>query len=153
MGDDRDPPIEPLQYLRGVTVVDFGDVRVARGMTRRPVSTCPHVHLIYDNDERRVWCKDCEHDVDGFDAFRMLAERCDVTIKAIKAREDAVSEAERFQIRSIAAKKMDEAWRHRDMVPACPYCKNGLFPEDFKNGVSLIGKDFAKGRSMNRKGD
>ena len=48
-------------------------------------------------------------------------------------------------LRSIAARKMEEAWRHKNMVPSCPHCHNGLFPEDFKTGMSMLGKDYARG--------
>jgi hypothetical protein len=54
MNDERDPPIEPLDYVGGVAVVVIGDVRVARGMSRRHHSSCPHVQLIYDQKERRL---------------------------------------------------------------------------------------------------
>jgi hypothetical protein len=142
--NERDPPIEPQEYLAGVKVIDIGDVRVARGMTRRHHSGCRHRRLVYDNAERRVWCQDCERDVEGFDAFKLLVEGYDAALKRVERREATVSEAEKFALRSIAAKKMDEAWRSRSMVPACPHCSQGLFPEDFKNGPrAMLGKDYA----------
>lgn len=65
-----DEPIEDQNYLSGLTVIDIGDIRVSRGMTRRPVSSCGHRRMAYDPKERRIWCKDCEKDVDPFDAFK-----------------------------------------------------------------------------------
>lgn len=144
--DERDPPIEAPGYIAGVTVVDIGDIRVARGMTRRAYSGCRHVRLMYDSAERRVWCKDCERDVEPFDAFKSLVENYDAVYKGLVAREERLSEAERFQMRSLAAKAMDEAWRSRKHVPACPHCSNGLFPEDFKNGVGMVGREYARAR-------
>jgi hypothetical protein len=148
--DERDPPIEPQNYVAGFTVVDIGDVRVARGMSRRHHSSCPHSRLVYDNKERRIWCKDCERDVEGFDAFQILAERYGAATRDLERRQKAMDEAETFRIRTIAGKMMDEAWRSHKMVPSCPYCHNGLFPEDFKHGPSMIGKDFARARSTKR---
>lgn len=150
MADERDPPIEPQQFLSGVTVVDIGDVRVARGLSRRAYSSCPHLRLTYDEKERRIWCQDCEHDVEPFDAFTGLVGGYSRALKMVKAREVAVSELEAFKMRTIAARKMDEAWRHQKMVPACPYCHNGLFPEDFKTKVLMVGKDFARGRAVKK---
>ena len=49
-----DAPIEPQEYLSGPTVVDIGDLRVARGLSRRPFSGCAHHSLVYDNKERRI---------------------------------------------------------------------------------------------------
>jgi len=43
MSDDKnDPPIIEQEYIAGVRVVDIGDYRVARGMTRRAHNSCPH---------------------------------------------------------------------------------------------------------------
>ena len=135
MADDRDPPIEVPGYIGGVTVVDIGDVRVARGMTRRHYSSCPHPRMLYDTHERRIWCKDCEHEVEPFDAFVQIVEQIDRAQKAIARREEAVAAAETFKVRMLATKCLDEAWRRRETVPACPHCGFGLFPEDFKNGI------------------
>lgn len=140
MADDKDPPIEALEYLSGVKVVNIGDVRVARGMSRRHHSSCPHRNMIFDKSERRIWCPDCERDVEPFDAFQLLIEGYHAAVDAVKRREEAIGQVEKFKLRSVAAKKLDEAWRSRNMLPACPSCHSGLFPEDFKHHVPLTGK-------------
>ncbi|HWJ71890.1 MAG TPA: hypothetical protein VNX29_01875 [Kaistia sp.] len=141
-----DDPIEALQFTSGVTVVDIGDLRVARGLTRRPVSSCSHRNMTYDPKERRIWCRDCEKDVDSFDGFRILVEQYSGALNTLKAREGRLIEAEQFKARSLAAKVMDEAWRSRTMVPMCPSCSAGLFPEDFKNGIGMVSREFAAAR-------
>lgn len=141
-----DEPIEEQAYVGGVTVVDIGDLRVARGLTRRPHSSCRHASLTYDPRERRIWCKDCEKDVDAFDAFTLLVEQIDRAYKHINKRIGEVDDAQRFQCRSIAAKKVDEVWRRRKVVPACPSCGHGLFPEDFADRVSTVGREYALAR-------
>lgn len=148
--DDRDPSIEPQNFLGGVTVVDIGDLRVARGLSRRAHSSCPHLRVVYDNAERRIWCRDCEHDVEPFDAFRSLAENYSRAHKDLMRRQQAMDEAERFKIRTLAGKAMDEAWRSHNMVPSCPYCHNGLFPEDFKVGPGMVSKEWARARSAKK---
>jgi hypothetical protein len=140
---DRDPPIEEPGFRGGVTVVDIGDIRVARGFTRRHHSSCPHRDLVYDASERRIWCKDCEKDIEAFDAFEQIVSRYNVALSSLERREVALMEAEKFQIRSLAAKQIDRAWRHRNTVPSCPHCHHGLFPEDFKRGCNLLGRDYA----------
>lgn len=147
MADDRDPKIEPLEYLSGVKVVDIGEMRVARGMTRRPYSACRHRQLHYDANERRIWCADCETNVEAFDAFKLIVEYFSEAESRLSRRQQEIAEAEQFQVRSLAAKVIDEAWRSRKMVPACPHCRQGLFPEDFKNGVGLsLGREYAQAR-------
>jgi len=146
MSDEKDPPIEPQDYISGVTVVDIGDLRVARGLSRRPHSACRHSRVVYDKAERRIWCRDCERDVEAFDAYTTLIEQYNRAYDSFVDREKKLQEAEKFQVRSIAAKKIDEAWRSRNMVPACPHCSHGLFPENFKNGMSMMSRDYAQAR-------
>lgn len=146
MADEKDPPIESPGFVGGVTVIDIGDVRVARGLTRRAHSSCPHRQMMYDQNERRIWCRDCEREIEPFDGFRILVEQYDKAHHSLKRRETQVLEAEKFQLRSIAAKKMDEAWRSRNMVPACPHCSHGLFPENFKSGMSMMSREYAQAR-------
>lgn len=144
---DKSPPIEPQEFLGGVKVVDIGDLRVARGLSRRPFSSCRHPRLHYDKTERRVWCPDCEQNIDAFDAFEQIVGQFDRASKDIRGREAKVSEVEGFQARSLAAKAMDEAWRKRSMVPACPHCSRGLMPEDFAKGVtSWVGREIEVAR-------
>jgi hypothetical protein len=141
----KQPPIEPQDYLGGVTVVDIGDIRVARGMSRRPSSSCKHCRLHYDRQERRIWCSDCEQDIEAFDAFERIVEQFSDAERKLKTRASELSEAERFQIRTLAARQIDIAWRSRTMVPACPTCGCGLFPEDFKSGIKVkLGREYAE---------
>ena len=146
MSMDRTPPIEEQDYLSGVKVVQIEDLRVARGLTRRHVSSCKHKRLFYDERERRIWCGDCETDIDPFDAFEMLVARFAAHQSRLNQMQARINDATTFAVRSIAAKEMDKAWRSRSMVPACPHCGNGLFPEDFRTGPAMIGKDYAKAK-------
>ena len=141
----KSPPIEPQEYVGGVTVIDFGDLRVARGLTRRPVRTCRHHAMRYDPRERRIWCADCETDVEAFDAFTLLIEYFDAVQKKARRMMDEAKEAQSFQLRSIAAKKIDEKWRKRNMVPACPHCHAGIWPEDVDR-MGLVGKEYDAAR-------
>ena len=127
---DKTPPIVEQDYLSGLKVVDIGDLRVARGMSRLPVSACKHRPLVYDQKERRIWCKDCETDVEAFDAFMLIVENFDRAAKEIERRQADVKEAVSHNIIRIAAKRMDELFRRKKMVPSCPHCGEGIFPED-----------------------
>lgn len=147
MSDQKTPPIVPQDYIGGVKVVDIGDLRVARGMSRRPVSTCKHSQLVYDSKERRIWCKECETDIEAFDAFELLVGNFSATADRLQRREDRVREAEEHSLISRAAKVVDHAWRSRRMAPNCPHCRTPLLPEDFANGIkSATGTEFARAR-------
>lgn len=135
-------PIVPENYHYGVNVVDIGDLRVARGKARRERSMCAHMHLVYDDAERRIWCEDCETDIEAFDVFKLLVERHD----QLKHKALRLQELEKETLISRAAKKMDEAFRMRSMAPTCPHCKEAILPEDVLSGWGLTGKEMARAR-------
>lgn len=147
MADQKTPPIVPQDYIAGVKIVDIGDLRVARGMSRRPVSVCKHSQLVYDRHERRVWCKECETDIEAFDAFELLVGNFSAASDRLERREERVREAEKHSLISRASKAFDEAWRTRNMSPCCPHCKAGLLPEDIVRGFGLeVGTEFERAR-------
>lgn len=135
-----DTPIESHDYLHGVKVVQIEDLRVARGLTRRPHSSCRHKSLTYDDKERRVWCGDCETEVEPFDAFMGLVEVMDGHVKTLKRREQAVKDAESHALRSRAAKVIDQEWRKTTMAPLCPHCMAAILPEDVAGGMASTSK-------------
>lgn len=141
----KDPPIEEMPYRFGLNVIDIGDLRVSRGQTRRPRSACKHRRLTYDPSERRIWCRDCERDIDGFDAFQIIAEQSHAFYEQNMRRARKLDEAEQFQARSLAVKALDRIWRSRKMAPCCPHCRKGLLPEDVKN-LSSVGVEYERAR-------
>lgn len=132
--------------------MQIDDLRIARGLTRRPATTCRHRHMTYDERERRVWCRDCETEVEPFDAFVSLVEVWERGHAGLARREAAIAEAEAHTVRSRAAKVMDAAWRSRTTAPLCPHCKEALLPEDVARGVATASRELAARRRMNRKG-
>ena len=146
-----DHPIEPQDYVYGVKVVDIGDARVERGMTRRNASSCKHIRVVYDSSERRVFCKDCEKGVDPFDAFLMIVERFAAADANIKRATDQANKALQSSIISRAAQSMDKAWRRKNTTPACPHCREALLPEDFAAGVKTsVSKELARRKRAKR---
>ncbi|MHA3884628.1 hypothetical protein [Stutzerimonas degradans] len=135
-----DAPIEPQEFLYGPKVVTIEDLRVARGLTRRPLSSCLHRQLVYDDKERRVWCQDCESEVEAFDAFLQVVGVFSSAKSKIDRRMQEVAEAEKFAMRSRAAKRMDEYWRSQTMAPLCPHCNGAILPEDVVNGLAQTSK-------------
>lgn len=146
-----DAPIDPKDYLYGVKVVQIDDLRVARGLTRRPKTSCRHKRLVYDPGERRVWCEDCESEVEPFDAFVGVVEVWASASSQIERRKSAVAEAEAFTLISRAAKVMDEIWRSRKMAPLCPHCGDAILPGDVANGVASASRDLYERRRKKNK--
>lgn len=145
-----DVPVEPQDYLYGVKVVDIGDLRVARGMTRRPASSCLHRRQVYDDKERRIWCSDCESEVEPFDAYMRLVEQMDGHIKSLQRREQQIKDAELHAARSRAVKVLDEVWRSKTMAPLCPHCREAILPEDVAGGVASASKPLVMRKRQNQ---
>jgi hypothetical protein len=140
---DKDPIVTRPEFGQ---VIDFGAVQVARGYTRTK-NPCAHKRLTYDVKDRRIWCSDCESTVEGFDAFMTLVRHAEEWEQRAQVKMDKAREAEAATIVSRAAKEVDRIWRGRLHVPACPHCKQGLFPENFANGVStVLGREYALAR-------
>lgn len=132
-------------------VVDIGDLRIARGKTRRPASACKHRKVVFDDQERRIWCQDCEQEVEPYDAFKVIAEFHYAATARLRRREEELKEASVFQARSRAVKALDEVWRSRNSTPLCPCCDKALLPEDFADGVkSRMDRNLA--RKMRQRG-
>lgn len=143
---DKDPPVQEQEFIGGVKVIDFGDIRVARGLSRRPFTTCPHKNMVYDNHERRVWCKDCEKNVDNFDAFKALVENFHKAYGQVERLRDEAIAAQEHNLHLIAAKNIEKAWRGRTMAIACPHCRGGLLPEDFQRIGSMCSAEIERQR-------
>ena len=130
----KDAPIEELEYVVR-QVIDFGDIRVARGMSRRPVANCQHAQLRYDLQERRVWCQDCETTVESFDAFMVLVRNFQAVVSAADKMLREAKEAKAAVIHRIAAREVESIWRHK-MAVTCPHCSRGILPSDGLGGQS-----------------
>ncbi|RIK92463.1 MAG: hypothetical protein DCC73_11815 [Proteobacteria bacterium] len=145
MSEKKDPPIVPQPFLSGVKVIDFGEIRIARGFSRYPFSLCQHKSMVYDRAERRIWCEECERNLDAFDVVMNMVEGFDAAVKKLDARHKKILEAEQHTIRLRAARAIDKAWQSHTTVPMCPHCSHGLFPEHFANEkFGLVGKDYAR---------
>lgn len=131
MSDWSDPPIKEQNFLVK-QVVDIGDYRVARGISRRPHSLCLHNNLMYDPAERRIWCSDCERTLDPFDAFMGIVERFQTISRVYDARLKSVEMAESSLLHRIAAKALDKIWAAR-MAAVCPHCRGALTADDMRD--------------------
>jgi hypothetical protein len=146
------PPDEPLQPFGDDVgfalnrVVDLAGVRLRRGRTKPGVRECPHMNLTYSDTERRVWCDDCSRTIDNFDALMVVTRHFEQMMAAARRHETRAREAMEASLVSRAAKKVDEAWRGRGLVPACPHCHRGLLPEDFADGAALISREMETAR-------
>lgn len=138
--DDKDPPIVEQDWIAGIRVVDFGNYRVARGLSRRPTTSCKHNNVVYDEKERRIWCKDCETTIEPFDAYIRILNSYNSAVAVLNYRENKILELENYNLVRIASKNIDQAWRKKESIPCCPNCARGLLPSDFNPIISRTNK-------------
>ena len=137
------PGSEPF----GQPVIDLAEMRIKRGRSNVSVATpCKHRALIYSQDERRVWCEDCERTIDSFDAFMTVVGQFHPMVNAAKHALRRAKEAEAMTITLRAAKVFDKAWRGNQMAVSCPHCRTGLLPEDFLSGGSQVSAEIERAR-------
>lgn len=147
-----DTPIDASSFVYGLKIADIGDARVKRGKSRRPFATCRHMHLTYDDQERRVWCDDCEKEVLGFDAFKVLVGQYVSAWESIERRLNQVKAAEKHALTSRAAKVIDVEWRKLKTAPTCPHCGDAILPEDVVGGLGMVSKELVRAKRA-RKAD
>ena len=107
--------------MHGINVVNIDDIRVARGVAKYEKPTCRHRNLTYSTDERRVYCTDCKSTIDNFDAFMNLVKVFNAAKERCDRKESELNDALKYNVRRLAAKKLDEAWSSRTTIPCCPH--------------------------------
>lgn len=121
--------------------ITFREFKIERG-SLHSVDNCNHRNLQYDISSRIIYCKDCEREIDHFDAFFMIVKMFAYAEHSLDCRREELDELEkRHQVGLLkATRKVDEAWRSRSMVPICPHCHKAIFPTDGFGG-NLTNKD------------
>lgn len=105
-------------------------------------NNCEHKHIEYDPSERSIECTDCGYEFDHFEAFCfMLQQYKSSALSMIRDRKE-IKQIESKQLHLKAAKKAEEAWRSKSMVPTCPHCDEAIFAEDGFGG-SMVNKEHA----------
>lgn len=128
---NKDPQIVEPGYLTS-QVIDIGDFRVARGLSRRPHSVCQHARILYDMSERRVWCEDCENTIEAFDALMLFVKHFEQVERITKRKRDEAEAARGAILNRIAAKQVEKTLR-RKMAVTCPHCRRGLTAKDLES--------------------
>ena len=132
--DDELVPRPDCQPFRA-HVIDLAGVRVRWGLPPARKPTCDHTALVYNQQERRVWCENCRRGIENFDAFMAVVHHFEKMEHDAQRKIDKANEALKAQIHRRATKAVDKAWsRQGGMAISCPHCQGGLLPEDFTEG-------------------
>lgn len=128
-------------------LVEIGDFSLARknrgGYT--PIGECAHKHITMDDTGDVVRCADCNTQVSAYWALTMIAEEYTRQWNKLQYSKQALEEAKAKDIHLLAAQCVEKAWRSRSMVPSCPHCHRGIFPQD-GFGKGMINKEIENRR-------
>ncbi len=93
---------------------------------------CLHINMSYDPLNEYVGCTDCGIQLQPFKAFMLLVEGYGRAIRDLDARRRRLLELEEYSDLSLlkATRKVDKAWRRKNMLPTCPHCNQAIAPED-----------------------
>lgn len=135
-------------------VVEIGELRLARvkaDYTRRHEG-CQHRLLQMDDVGEVVTCKDCKAQVSAYWALNLLREYWREHSLKVNRTLAAAQEERGAVLHLTAAKKVEKAWRNKTMVPGCPHCDRGIFPEDGLGG-SMVMRRFEVGLRERERAD
>ena len=72
-------------------------------------------------------------------------------LKQLKRRSEELAKAEQLQIRSCAAKALDEIWRSRTRAPLCPHCREAILPGDVTStGLAAVSRSLVEAARKRR---
>jgi hypothetical protein len=127
-----------------MSVIEIGALRVQREQTQaiNGKQVCRHNSLSFNRDGHVIRCRDCGDQVEPFWAFEMLIENYRTAMLALDARIKQNEAAMAAGLTTKAARNIEEAWRSRKMAPACPHCREAIFPQDGFGSV-LVNRDMA----------
>ena len=113
-------------------VIQIGDFAFKRKQREYlgPKADCKHLHMTLDSNGDIVECTDCGKQISAYWALQMLADHYQQAHNKVRAAAHRLAEDKATNIVLLAAKKVQSAWRSQTMVPACPHCGRGIFPQD-----------------------
>ncbi len=120
-------------------VVAIEDLRIARRQRLPGEKECAHRRIVLDDNGEIVKCSDCGVQVSPFWALKMLTSVWSDAQRKLKASREQLQADRETILHLTAARKAEEAWRSRTMVPVCPHCSRGILTTD-GFGASLMTK-------------
>ena len=106
---------------------------------KRPAGTavCQHARTVIDEQAGTVTCRDCEVTLSAFWVLGRIAReenRVFTRLRNLRAEADTLESWVPFL---RAQRSLEKRWRGQSMLPVCPHCRHGLWPEDLQAGMSV----------------
>ena len=125
-------------------VVDLDGFRLSRkkdcSWLRRNDKSCKHDNITGDDRGEVFTCDDCNKQISAAWLLWKFVAYYNEWTEKLEARKQKIQEDKTAVLHLTAARKAEEAWRSRTMVPTCPHCRRGISTTDGFGG-SRISKE------------
>jgi hypothetical protein len=113
-------------------VVEIGEMRLrlVRSYEKTPEESCKHKHTSLDDEGDIVRCDACGMQVSAYWVLKKLAQHYRHQLRLLQHARETVAWERGKHIVLRAARKVEEAWRSRTMLPVCPHCHTAITPTD-----------------------
>lgn len=132
-------------------IVEIGEFRISQKRRTYAGHECKHLRFTVEHEGEVVNCDDCGKQISSHWALMLLVETYQREMACLASARATQKSIEGKTIHLKAAQRVESAWRSRSMVPSCPHCREGIFPEDGFGG-SAVSREIALRRREAKKG-
>lgn len=100
-------------------------------------AVCQHSRTVIDEQAGTVTCRDCDATLSAFWVLGRIAREENRVFHRIYTLRQEAADLEKWVPFLKAQRTLERRWRGRSMLPTCPFCRHGLWPEDLQGGASL----------------
>jgi hypothetical protein len=104
-------------------------------------SKCAHKNLTFDENGQSIICDDCNKSLSAYWVLRRIITDYNKAWEGIERKRSELNDLMEKTLHFKAAKKVEEVWRSKTMLPSCPHCKRGICSHD-QFGYSTVSKEF-----------
>ena len=122
-------------------VIQIGDLIIRRrkeSLQRYPPDDrCRHTNLTWDDNGQIVTCDDCKKQISPYWALKILSDHYEKSMQSLQQATDQVAADAKAVVHLKAAKRIEQVWKSRTMVPCCPHCDRGILAEDMMRPAQI----------------
>lgn len=116
----------------------------------RKADECPHLNMVLVEDGHYIECEDCEAKLSPYWVLTRMLDRIYRRRQELDRRQAEVTELIQKNLNLLAARKVEKIWRSR-MLPCCPHCGAGIFPNEGL-GDSRVSREYELARRNRNNG-
>lgn len=135
-------------------IINIEDYRIEvrqdnRGLRFSSDTSCPHLHLLFDENGQTIQCQDCKLQLTAWWVLMAVHGGLNRMRERLEADRKQLDEEVAKNVTHNAALKVEHVWRKHSLLPCCPHCLHAIRPTD-GFGDRMVSKDDPEGarRSM-----